>query len=82
MSDPRVNISTVFDPYDSTQTAGAEDTIGDGVPDHFYLKDCEDNTCADLHIFKGSDGDSYPPASTLFIDGDAFTAAARCYLTQ
>ena len=82
MSDDRVDISGVFPDYDCSVTTDSFDSNASGSPDTFYNKSCTTCNCNDLHIFRGSDGDSYPPDTTLYVDGDDFTGGARCFVSQ
>ncbi|MCR9203570.1 MAG: hypothetical protein NXH75_03265, partial [Halobacteriovoraceae bacterium] len=76
MGDSLVDISTLFTPFDCTQTSGTDGDIS------FYQKTCGDCSCNGLSLFIGGDGSDLPYGANVYAEGDAFDAAARCYLPQ
>lgn len=67
------NIVPIFGPESETSLQGNLDL-------DFYIKPC--TTCNILPYIEGSDGEEFPPNSRIYVDGDNFTALARCYVAR
>lgn len=78
MADNTVDIEPIFAPsFLCTDQSGS-----DAGNTTFYQKSCADCSCNLLSKIEGGDGESLPPSAILYIDGEATSAAQRCYFSQ